>query len=331
MLSEWLELYKLEFQLIAVVLPSYKVRNQILSVIEKIGPEVSWIIVVDDACPEKSGEFVLQNCKDTRVKVIKQNKNSGVGGAVVAGYNEALRFGASVVVKIDGDGQLDPRLISKFSQPILDGKCDYVKGNRFYSWEMVSTMPRIRLFGNSVLSFISKLVSGYWSVMDPTNGYTAISSEILKLLPLEKIDQRYFFESDMLFRLGTIRAKVLDLPMTAVYSDENSSLSIFNTAVTFPLKFGVRFFKRIFYNYFLRDFNMGSMYIISGVLLVGFGFCFGVWHWLQSTQTLATSGTVMLAALPVILGFQALVQFISYDILTEPKTAVHPLLISPAK
>ncbi|MEQ1665543.1 MAG: glycosyltransferase family 2 protein [Bdellovibrionales bacterium] len=322
---------KLGLKLIAVVIPCYKVRDKILSVIAGIGAEVSAILVVDDACPEGTGAFVTQNCKDDRVTVITKLQNSGVGGAVVAGYVEALKSQAKVVVKIDGDGQLDPRLISKFSQPILDGKCDYVKGNRFYSWEMVSTMPRIRLFGNSVLSFISKLVSGYWSVMDPTNGYTAISSEILKLLPLEKIDQRYFFESDMLFRLGTIRAKVLDLPMTAVYSDENSSLSIFNTAFTFPLKFGVRFFKRIFYNYFLRDFNMGSMYIISGVLLVGFGFCFGVWHWLQSTQTLATSGTVMLAALPVILGFQALVQFISYDILTEPKTAVHPLLISPAK
>jgi glycosyltransferase involved in cell wall biosynthesis len=322
---------KLGLKLIAVVIPCYKVQNKILSVISGIGSEVGAIIVVDDDCPEDTGAFVVQNTKDTRVKVIKNSKNTGVGGAVIAGYQEALRMQASIVVKIDGDGQLDPRLINKFSQPILDGKSDYVKGNRFYSWEMVSTMPRIRLFGNSVLSFISKLVSGYWSVMDPTNGYTAISSELLKLLPLEKIDKRYFFESDMLFRLGTLRAKVLDLPMTAIYSDENSSLSIFNTAVTFPLKFGIRFLKRIVYNYFLRDFNMGSMYIISGLLLVGFGFCFGVWHWMQSAQILATSGTVMLAALPVILGFQALVQFISYDILTEPKAAIHPLLTSPVK
>jgi dolichol-phosphate mannosyltransferase len=208
----------------------------------------------------------------------------------------------------------------------LSGQSDYVKGNRFYSWEMVAKMPGIRLFGNSGLSFISKLVSGYWTVMDPTNGYTAISCDVLKHLPLDKLDSRYFFESDMLFRLGTVRAKIQDVPMTAIYDGEKSSLSAFNSAFTFPPKFALRFLKRIAYNYFLREFNMGSVYIISGILLSGFGLGFGIWRWMESVHSLASSGTVMLAALPIILGYQSFVQFISYDILIEPKSAIHPHL-----
>ena len=312
--------------MIAVVIPSYRVRNQILSVIDRVGREVELIFVVDDMCPEKSGEYVKEKCRDSRVRVLFHQQNSGVGGAVKSGYEAAIKAGASVIVKIDGDGQLDPALISHFVMPILSGSADYVKGNRFYSWELVSTMPKVRFAGNSGLSFISKLVSGYWSVMDPTNGYTAISAKIAEALPLKKINNRYFFESDMLFRLGTLRAKVIDMPMQAIYRDEPSSLSALNSMLTFPPKFVVRFLKRIIYNYFIRDFNIASLYILFGPPLLIFGVVFGITTWIKSTQVVASSGTVMLAALPTIIGFQMLVQFISYDILMEPKEAVHPLL-----
>ncbi|OFZ18314.1 MAG: glycosyl transferase family 2 [Bdellovibrionales bacterium RBG_16_40_8] len=312
--------------MIVVIIPCYKVKNKILSVIDKIGPEVDRVIVVDDACPENSGDYVKEHCRQSRVSVLSHKVNKGVGGAVITGYKEAIKLNADVVVKIDGDGQLDPRLLTNFVRPIISGESDFVKGNRFYSWEMISSMPRVRFFGNSALSFISKLVSGYWTIMDPTNGYTAISGAVLQKMPLDKLDNRYFFETDMLFRLGTVRAKVIDIPMMAVYADEKSSLSSLQAALTFPPKFFIRLVKRIVYNYFLRDFNLGSAYIISGIFLIGFGLSFGIWHWVHSVQLASSSGTVMLAALPIILGYQSLVQFITYDVLMEPKTPIHQYL-----
>ena len=202
---------------VAIVIPAFRVKEHILQVIEKVGPEVSDILVVDDCCPEGSGDFVRNNCADVRVRVIFNKSNKGVGGATISGYLEALKIGSDVIVKVDGDGQMDPALIPDLIHPILSGEADYTKGNRFFNLASLKSMPLIRLFGNSVLSFVSKLASGYWNVMDPTNGFTAIHASVLKVLPLEKIDERYFFESDMLFRLNTVRAVVKELPMEASY------------------------------------------------------------------------------------------------------------------
>ena len=198
-------------QQIAVVIPCYKVKRQILSVISEIGEEVDVILVVDDCCPEHSGDYVVENNKDSRVEVIFNQKNLGVGGAVICGYRFALEKNCEIILKLDGDGQMDPALISKFIKPILSGKADYTKGNRFHCIESLSAMPTLRKLGNAVLSFVNKSTSGYWKVMDPTNGFTAIHRTALERLPLDKISQRYFFESDMLFRLGTIRAVIRDV------------------------------------------------------------------------------------------------------------------------
>ena len=306
--------------MIAVVIPSYRVKNHILEVISGIGNEVHKIYVVDDKCPEESGLYVQQHCKDNRVEVIFHDKNKGVGGAVKTGYRKALADQCDIVVKIDGDGQMDTALIPKFIQPILSGEADYVKGNRFFSLSSLSKMPALRVFGNSMLSVINKFVNGYWNVMDPTNGYTAIHKTALSLLELDKIADTYFFESDMLFRLGTLRAVVLDMPMFAKYEDEKSSMKISRILFQFPPKYINRFFKRLFYNYFLRDFNAGTVELIFGSLFFIFGVIEGFYHWFLSieSQIAATSGTVMLAALPTILGFQLLISGLQYDIRNIP-------------
>mgnify|MGYP002040991694 FL=1 len=193
---------------IAVVIPCYKVTQHVLGVIADIGPEVERIYAVDDACPEGSGRFVEQHNHDPRVRVLYNPENRGVGGAVVTGYKAAMSEGIDIVVKIDGDGQMDPRLLPLFVRPLQRGQADYSKGNRFYRPESVQGMPPIRLFGNAVLSFLTKLSCGYWNVMDPTNGYTAVRTCVLAELPLDKLERRYFFETDMLFRLNTVRAVV---------------------------------------------------------------------------------------------------------------------------
>lgn len=311
--------------MISVVIPCYRVKNQIFSVLDAIGDEVTSIYVVDDNCPESTGLHVEQNCKDNRVKVLYNSQNLGVGGATKVGYEQSIQDKADVIVKIDGDGQMDPALIPLFVIPIIEGEADYTKGNRFYRPELLKSMPPVRVFGNTILSFVNKLTSGYWHLMDPTNGFTAVHRSVIELLPLNKIDNRYFFESDMLFRLNTFRAVVQEIPMEAVYGDETSNLNISKIIFEFPRKYLLRFIKRLYYNYFLRDFNVCSLEMLAGSVLNIFGFIFGIVHWYLSIKNgvPATTGTVMLAALPIILGFNLLLSAAHFDILNIPSRPLH--------
>lgn len=183
-------------------------------------------------------------------------------------------------------------------------------------------MPPVRLFGNAVLSFMTKLSCGYWNVMDPTNGYTAVRTCVLAELPLDKLENRYFFETDMLFRLNTVRAVVKDVPMDSVYADEESNLKIGKVLPEFLRKHASRLWRRYVYNYLVRDFNIGTVYSLSGMLLVLVGTLFGLWHWIGSSGHPATSGTVMLAALPIIIGIQCLIAFLHYDVDSVPSEPV---------
>jgi glycosyltransferase involved in cell wall biosynthesis len=309
-------------------MPCYKTRNQVLSVIEKIGQDVSRIYVVDDCCPEGTGEYVSKNCKDPRVVVLKNKKNLGVGGATMAGYRKALADRSNIVIKLDSDGQMDPSYIPAFVAPILAGRADYTKGNRFYTLEYLKNMPGMRLFGNAVLSLITKASTGYWNIMDPTNGFTAIHGKVLYLLPLDKLDKRYFFESDMLFRLNIIRAVVMDIPLISTYNNEPSSLRIQSASILFPGKHLLRFLKRIFYNYFLREFNLGTIEMLGSAILMGGGALFGAFEWYKNAQAgiETTSGTVMLAALPILLGFNLMLGAINYDINSIPRNVIHKVL-----
>lgn len=306
---------------IAVIIPCYKVKKQILRVLDKMIAEVDVVYVVDDACPEQSGKFVEENCKDARVKVLYNAKNQGVGGAVIHGYEQALANNIDIAVKLDGDDQMDAELILPLIKLVCEGHADYVKGNRFYYPKSLSSMPFMRLVGNGALSFINKFVNGYWQIMDPTNGFTAIHCKALELLELNKLNKRYFFESDMLFRLAIQRAVVQDFAMHAKYADEESNLSITRVLFDFPPKYIKRFFKRMLYMYFLRDINLGSFHLVSGTLLFLFGVVFGAYNWIQNAELgVATpTGTVMISVVSVILGIQLLLAFLNYDVSNKPQ------------
>jgi glycosyltransferase involved in cell wall biosynthesis len=314
---------------VAVVIPSYKVTRHILGVIAGIGPEVARIYVVDDKCPDASGAFVRANCQDPRVTVIEHEQNQGVGGAVMSGYRAAIADGAAVIVKIDGDGQMDASLIPDFVAPILAGEADYTKGNRFFDLERIGSMPPMRLFGNAVLSFLTKLSSGYWDLFDPTNGYTAIHADAARYLPFDKISRRYFFETDMLFRLNTLGAVVTDVPMDAVYGDEVSNLKISRIVTEFAAKHVRNFFKRLFYNYYLRNMSLASIELPLGVASLLFGLVFGITHWIDATRhnQATPAGTVMVAALPVIMGVQLILAFLAYDIASVPRRPLHKKIL----
>ena len=310
---------------IAVVIPSYRVTRHILGVIAGIGPEVTRIYVVDDKCPDASGAFVRANCSDPRVTVLEHAENQGVGGAVMTGYRAAIDDGAQVIVKIDGDGQMDAALLPDFVAPILAGEADYTKGNRFFDLEQIRQMPAMRLFGNAVLSLMTKLSSGYWNLFDPTNGYTAIHADAARHLPFDKISRRYFFETDMLFRLNTLGAVVADVPMDAKYGDEVSNLKISKVVTEFAAKHVRNLAKRLFYNYYLRNMSLASLELPLGLGLLGFGTVYGLARWMGSAEhDVATpAGSVMLAALPVIMGVQLILAFLAYDIASVPTRPLH--------
>lgn len=309
---------------IAVIVPSYRVTKHILSVLADIGPDVTAVYVVDDCCPDGTADLVDRECSDPRVKVLRHAVNLGVGGAVMTGYKQAIRDGMSIAVKVDGDGQMDPRLVPCLVAPIVSGKADYVKGNRFYDLSQINTMPAIRIYGNAALSFMAKFSTGYWHLFDPTNGFTALSVPVAAHLPFEKMSNRFFFETDLLFRLNTLRAVVLDMPMHATYGDETSNLRITKVLPEFLCKHVRNFTKRVFYNYFLRDMSVASLELLCGLSLLTGGFLFGAYHWLLAFLHNAATpvGTIMLAVLPIIVGVQLLLAFLAYDIANTPRRPI---------
>ncbi|KJU83074.1 glycosyl transferase family protein [Candidatus Magnetobacterium bavaricum] len=307
----------------AVVIPAYKVADKIEAVIRSIPASIDTIIVVDDKCPQRSGDVAAatEGQGNNRLVVLYNDVNMGVGGAVVSGLKKALALQCDIIVKMDGDGQMDAAYIDELIAPLISGEADYTKGNRFMNFTALKAMPKVRLFGNSVLSFLLKISSGYWNIIDPTNGYTAIHRRAIEKLNLDRIAQRYFFESDMLINLNIINAVVRDVDIPARYGDEKSSLSILRTSLEFPPRLLRGFIRRIFFKYFLYDFNMASIYIIIGLPMFIFGVVFGVVEWMDSiiNATVKTSGTIMLVALPIIVSFQMLLQAIAIDIDSVPK------------
>lgn len=308
-----------------MVVPCYLVIPHVKEVLGRIGPEVKRIYCVDDACPDGSGEFILRECQDPRLVLLRHERNRGVGGATKSGYARALEDGATIIVKIDGDGQMDPALIARFIAPIAAGRADYTKGNRFFRLDSLRNMPVGRKLGNAVLSFLTKLSSGYWSVFDPTNGYTAIHARVLAELPLARVSDRWFFESDMLFRLNTIGAVVEDVPMDAHYAGERSNLRGPRVMGEFLRGHGANLVKRIVYNYFLRNFSVASLQLVAGILFLGFGVVFGGIKWWGSVATgvAVSAGTVMAAALPTLVGFQLLLSFLAFDMAMQPRIPLH--------
>ena len=300
---------------IAVVIPAYKVSDHIIEVVRAIGKQVSEIIVIDDKCPQNSGLQVMKKIKDKRVKVIFNSVNLGVGGSMRVGYKEALKSNPSFIVKIDGDGQMDPNLIPIFVKELQITGADYAKGNRFSDPENLRLMPNIRILGNLVLSFFAKFSTGYWNIFDPNNGFTVIRGEMLNRIPLDKVSNGYFFESDMLFRLNLIGAHVVDVPMKPIYGEESSNLKIGKSVFEFTFKHYKNFFKRIAYNYFLRDFNLATLQLILAVNFLLIGIIIGGLNLIQAVKsdTSMSVGLLVLVSILVVSGLQLLLNFFNFD------------------
>jgi dolichol-phosphate mannosyltransferase len=307
---------------VAVVIPAYRVEEHIADVIDRVPSCVGSIIVVEDKSPDSTGPLLDELVRiDARLIVIHHEHNCGVGGATKSGYSEALKRGADIVVKLDGDGQMRPDYIESLVSLIVAGDCDYAKGNRFQDWSYLRSMPFTRKVGNLGLSFMIKLASGYWNVFDPTNGFTAVSAKVLRQLDFGRLEDRFLFESSMLVELYRLNVRIKQIPMPAVYNGETSSLSVWRSLIEFPLYLLGALIRRFIHRYIWQDFTAVSLFVIVGVLSILFGVIFGGYQWIRSLETLqpATAGTVMLSAMPVILGFQLLLQAVVLDIENVPK------------
>jgi len=312
---------------IAVVIPAYEAASTIGAVLEAMPAEVRVVVVVDDGSSDGTADVVGQFMRaDPRVILQMHELNRGIGAAMRTGYRRALDEGAEIIVKMDSDGQMDAAYLPALVLPVALGEADYAKGNRFLRPEALHQMPRLRLIGNAILSFVTKLSSGYWNLLDPTNGFTAISRDVLASLALDRLEDRYFFESSMLIELQMLRAVVVDVPIPSRYGSEESHLSVARNAFSFALKhvrYGVR---RVLYRHFLFDFSPVSLLLALSLPLLAFGIGFGARSWLRSVLygTPATAGTVMLAAFTTAAGAFCLVQALIYDVLSVPQRPLTP-------
>jgi glycosyltransferase involved in cell wall biosynthesis len=309
---------------IAAVVPAYRVAQQIGRVIGNMPFYVRNIIVVDD-CSSDDTALAVERCESPRVRLVRHQVNQGVGGAMLTGYAAALQLGAEIVIKMDGDDQMDPQCLPILLMPIIKGDADYTKGNRFlHRYELVQ-MPFVRRIGNFALTFLTKLATGYWNIFDPNNGYTAIHSNVLRLINVDLIHRRYFFETSMLFALRRVQAVVLDVPIPARYGDEVSSLSLRRVLISFPCNLIQGLFHRLGWQYFLYDFTAVSLLLVLSLPLLIFGVVWGGWNWYISVTQgiIATTGTVLLSVLPIILSIQFLIQALSLDIGSIPQKVLH--------
>jgi glycosyltransferase involved in cell wall biosynthesis len=309
---------------IAIVIPSYNVRDTVLGVIESIPAFVEKIYVVDDGCPQETAQYVETKCADRRVSVLRMDRNSGVGAATLRGFGQAFAEGADVAVKVDGDGQMRLEYLPDLLAPIVTGRADFSKGNRFFDLKRLAQMPVARRIGNIGLSLLTKFASGHWHISDPTNGFIAIHRAAFSRLSDELIAKRFFFETSLLVHLNIIRATVVDVPVPARYGDETSNLSVVRSFFEFPLKLAHHFCRRVLFRYFLLDINAATVFFVVGLLLFFSGASFAVYRWYEGAVTGVpqTSGTVALALTPTVLGAQMILQAILIDIITPP---AHPI------
>jgi dolichol-phosphate mannosyltransferase len=306
------------YENVAIIIPCYRVERHIADVISSIPMRYRTIICVDDASPDATAA-AIQRLGDARVVLLQHARNRGVGGAMKTGYAEGLRRGAEVCVKMDGDGQMSADDLDGLVEPLLCGEAQYAKGNRFVDLRELRSMPARRLFGNAVLSFVSKFASGYWNMLDVTNGFTAVHAELLRRIDFHRISERYFFESSMLIELNILGAAISDVEMPARYGREDSSMRLWRVMTTFPPLLIRGLLYRFYWRYVIEDFGVVSVCVLLGIPFVVFGVVFGAVHWVESirTQHPATAGTVFVAALPIILGVQLLLAALLLDVLSS--------------
>jgi glycosyltransferase involved in cell wall biosynthesis len=295
----------LEGRQVAVVVPAYDEERLVGDTIRGIPEFVDRIYVVDDASRDGTGT-AAQNAGDGRVVVVRHEQNSGVGAAIVTGYRRAVADGVDVTCVMAADNQMDPSDLERIALPVARGEVDYAKANRLVSGEAWQVMPHTRYFGGAILSFLTKIASGYWHVADSQSGFTAASKEILEQLDLERVYPRYGFPNDMLVHLNVWNARVRDIPSRPVYGvGERSDLKIPRVVPRISWLLVKGFFWRMKEKYVIRDFHPLVFFYAFGFLMTLLGLGLGIAEVVLRIMGNAVSvGTVVLVALLLIFGSQ---------------------------
>lgn len=299
---------------VAVVVPAHNEERLVGTVVTTSPPLVDHIIVVDDASTDATSE-AARSTGDPRLQVIRLPENQGVGGAILAGHRRALELGADVSVVMAGDAQMDPDYLPALLDPIADGEAEFTKANRFYDARSFEGMPRHRVFGNVVLSFMTKAASGYWGLFDPQNGYTAIHRSALERLPLDRIAQRYEFENDLLIKLNILRVPARDVPVPARYGTEVSGMRLTRVAPRLLRLLWKGFWHRIWWKYVLQSFSPVALMLFTGLALLLFGLAVSIFVLVNTLgPPVASPGTVLLAVAPLLTSIHLLVSALMLDI-----------------
>jgi glycosyltransferase involved in cell wall biosynthesis len=260
---------------IGVVVLAHNEENHIKDTIETLPVFVDKIYVIDDGSTDKTSEIV-KTLTDQRIHLVQHEVNKGPGAALVTGYKAALKEEMDVIVKMDGDNQMDPEQLPNLLEPIIEGKADYTKGNRLLSPEYRSGMSKWRFFGNSMLTFLTKIGSGYWQMMDPQNGYTATSRSVLERISLDSIYPYYGYLNDILVKLNVYGYRAVDIVMPARYGRERSSIKYSKYIVKVSLMLLRDFFWRLKMKYVVLSFHPLVLFYMFGVILTPIGFFGGL-------------------------------------------------------
>jgi len=305
-------------KVISVAVPAHNEAALIGQVIETMPDFVDHIVVVDDCSTDDTAERA-RAVGDPRTEVIRHEVNQGVGGAIITGHRRGMELGCDVSVVMAGDAQMDPAYLPALLDPVVEGGYGFSKANRFFSMESFRGMPRHRVFGNVVLSFMTKLASGYWHLFDPQNGYTAITRETLERLDLDRIARTYEFENDLLINLNILGVRATDVPVPAVYGDEVSGIRLGKVVPAISRLLVKGFWKRLLWKYVFKSSHPIALFFFTGMALTAWGTLFGLWVVAQSLgPDTATTGTVILSVVPFLVGVQLLISGLVMDIQESP-------------
>lgn len=308
---------------VAVVVPAYNEAENIFETLTTIPKWVDLIFVVND-CSLDDTDLQIQSAikYDARINNLLLKTNSGVGAAIKEGYKNAIDAGADICAVMAGDGQMDPLELHKLVDRVASGQVEMAKGNRFYSSKSTAGMPSNRVLGNILFSLLTKIGSGYWSILDPQNGYVAVSVESIKDLHLDSIANRYNFENDFLCHMRMIDARIADVNIPARYRNETSTIKMLPTIIRISSTLFKGFWRRMFVKHFLWSFSLIPLFLLLGILSISGGLFLGVLILGKVSNSVSPSaGTSSLDVILITSGVQFLLTSLIMDVISEPKAS----------
>jgi glycosyltransferase involved in cell wall biosynthesis len=307
---------------IGVAVPAYNEEKLIQKTLATMPKFVDHIVVVNDASKDKTLQKMREAAKqDSRIEVIDNTQNLGVGGSIKKALQRAAELGCDRVAVMAGDAQMDPDLLDDMLDDMQTRKLDFIKANRFMHLDALRSMPAYRRIGNIIVTLLTKIATGYYGIFDSQNGYVIYSKKVIGDMPWRLVGNRYEFENTVLIGLSIIDARVGDFAAPAIYGEEKSTIKLFSTTLR-VLRVLIRgYWQRIYYKYVLFNFHPIAVFIFGGMLFGVLGIALAVYLAISRIFLGETpsAGSVMLAVLPIVVGLQLVLTAFILDVLEDKK------------